>query len=87
MTAAKQLRAPGRPGEHERTVVLNTGVGFKYPETVTVDVPTLTVDSRIPFPDPGRPYRAGPGRRSGRRHDAGLGEQAVHPMFDGAGVC
>jgi len=31
-------------------VVLNTGAGLKYPETVTVDVPTLPVDGRIPGP-------------------------------------
>jgi threonine synthase len=28
-------------------VILNTGTGLKYPETITVDVPTLAVDGRI----------------------------------------
>ncbi|MEW2544932.1 threonine synthase [Streptomyces sp. NPDC047002] len=53
MAAAKQLRASGWLREGDRTVVLNTGAGIKYPETVTVDVPTLAVDSRIPFPSAG----------------------------------
>jgi threonine synthase len=42
LTAARQLRAGGwiRPGE--RVVVLNTGAGIKYPETVDVSgVPTV----------------------------------------------
>ncbi|MCP3782854.1 threonine synthase [Micromonospora sp. A3M-1-15] len=42
LTAARQLRAGGwiRPGE--RVVVLNTGAGLKYPETVDVSgVPTV----------------------------------------------
>jgi threonine synthase len=50
MAAAKQLRASGWLKETDRTVVLNTGAGIKYPETVAVDVPTLAVDSRIPSP-------------------------------------
>jgi threonine synthase len=29
-------------------VVLNTGTGVKYPETVSVDVPVLAKDGRIP---------------------------------------
>jgi threonine synthase len=29
-------------------VVLNTGAGLKYPETVPVEVPTLPVDGVIP---------------------------------------
>ncbi|MCF3963265.1 threonine synthase [Streptomyces fuscigenes] len=53
MAAAKQLRASGWLREGDRTVVLNTGAGIKYPETVTVDVPTLAVDSRIPSPSAG----------------------------------
>jgi threonine synthase len=53
MAAAKQLRASGWLGEGDRTVILNTGAGIKYPETVTVDVPTLAVDSRIPSPSAG----------------------------------
>jgi threonine synthase len=50
MAAARQLRESGWLREGDRTVVLNTGAGIKYPETVTVDVPTLAVDSRIPSP-------------------------------------
>jgi len=37
-----------RLSDDDRTVVLNTGMGVKYPETVAVDVPTLAVDSEIP---------------------------------------
>ncbi|MCW2869591.1 threonine synthase [Actinacidiphila oryziradicis] len=48
MAAAKQLRESGWLREGDRTVVLNTGAGIKYPETVHVDVPTLAIDSRIP---------------------------------------
>jgi threonine synthase len=32
----------------EEVVVLNTGTGIKYPETVPVDAPTLPADGRIP---------------------------------------
>jgi threonine synthase len=48
MAAAKQLREAGWLGAGDRTVVLNTGMGLKYPETVSVDVPTLDIDARIP---------------------------------------
>ncbi|GHF81367.1 threonine synthase [Streptomyces thermodiastaticus] len=48
MAAAKQLREAGWLSEDDRAVVLNTGMGVKYPETVAVDVPTLAVDSQIP---------------------------------------
>lgn len=48
--AAKRLRASGWLGDDDVTVVLNTGMGLKYPETVTVDVPTLEIDARIPAP-------------------------------------
>jgi threonine synthase len=30
--------------------VLNTGTGLKYPDTVTVDVPTLPRDGAVPAP-------------------------------------
>ncbi|MBO0831560.1 MAG: threonine synthase [Actinobacteria bacterium] len=48
LAAARQLRTAGwiRPGE--RVVVLNTGTGLKYPETVTVDAITLTIGEPIP---------------------------------------
>ncbi len=42
LTAARQLRAGGWIRAGERVVVLNTGAGLKYPETVDVDaVPVL----------------------------------------------
>jgi threonine synthase len=46
--AAKQLREAGWLAEDDEVVVLNTGTGVKYPETVTVDVPVLAKDGRIP---------------------------------------
>ncbi|MFC3504721.1 threonine synthase [Micromonospora krabiensis] len=43
LTAARQLRAGGWIRAGERVVVLNTGAGLKYPETVDVsEVPVLT---------------------------------------------
>ncbi|HEX3787149.1 MAG TPA: threonine synthase [Pseudonocardiaceae bacterium] len=48
MAAAMQLRESGWLGADDQVVVLNTGTGLKYPETVTVDVPTLAIDSEIP---------------------------------------
>jgi len=48
LAAAKQLRTSGWIRSGERVVVLNTGAGLKYPETVEVDVPTLAVDAPIP---------------------------------------
>ncbi len=46
--AVEQLRAANWLGENENVVVLNTGAGIKYPDTVRVDVPTLPVDGQIP---------------------------------------
>jgi threonine synthase len=46
--AARQLRASGWLGRDEEVVVLNTGTGLKYPDTVTVDVPTLPRDGAVP---------------------------------------
>jgi threonine synthase len=48
--AARQLRETGFLAAADRVVVLNTGTGLKYPETVPVDVPTLPVDGVIPAP-------------------------------------
>ncbi|GAA3343550.1 threonine synthase [Amorphoplanes nipponensis] len=48
LAAARQLRESGFIGGADRVVVLNTGTGLKYPETVPVDVPTLPVDGVIP---------------------------------------
>jgi threonine synthase len=50
LAAARQLRETGFLAAADRVVVLNTGTGLKYPETVTVDVPTLPVDGVIPAP-------------------------------------
>jgi len=48
LAAARRLRETGFIGTGETVVVLNTGAGLKYPETINVDVPTLAVDGRIP---------------------------------------
>jgi threonine synthase len=51
LAAARRLRAEGWLGADEEVVVLNTGTGLKYPDTVTADVPVLARDGRVP---PGR---------------------------------
>ncbi|HEX5405759.1 MAG TPA: threonine synthase [Pseudonocardiaceae bacterium] len=48
LAAAKQLRAAGWLSDTDEVVVLNTGAGIIYPQTVTVDVPTLPIDGQIP---------------------------------------
>ncbi|AGZ40544.1 threonine synthase [Actinoplanes friuliensis] len=48
LVAAAQLRESGFLGAAETVVVLNTGAGLKYPETIGVDVPTLPVSGAIP---------------------------------------
>ena len=48
LVAVRELRASGWIGESERVVVLNTGTGLKYPETVPVEVPVLARDGRVP---------------------------------------
>ncbi|WP_255455457.1 pyridoxal-phosphate dependent enzyme [Microlunatus sp. Gsoil 973] len=48
MAAVKQLRESGWLSASDEVVVLNTGAGLKYPETVQVDVPTLPIDGVIP---------------------------------------
>jgi threonine synthase len=48
LAATRELRESGWIGEQERVVVLNTGAGSKYPETVGVDVPVLPRDGRVP---------------------------------------
>ena len=50
LAAARQLRESGFLGAGETVVVLNTGTGLIYPETVAVDVPTVPVDGRLPGP-------------------------------------
>ena len=49
--AARQLRESGWIAEGEKVVVLNTGTGLKYPETVPLepgDVPVLPRDGAVP---------------------------------------
>jgi threonine synthase len=50
LAAARELREGGWIGAHEQVVVLNTGTGLKYPETVSVDVPVLPRDGKVPAP-------------------------------------
>jgi threonine synthase len=46
--AVRRLREGGWLSGGEEVVVLNTGTGLKYPDTVPVDVPVLGIDDRIP---------------------------------------
>jgi threonine synthase len=46
--AVEQLRESGWLDGSEDVVVLNTGTGLLYPDTVPVDVPVLARDGRIP---------------------------------------
>ncbi len=46
--AVRELRESGWIAEQEQVVVLNTGAGLKYPETVAVDVPVLAPDGEVP---------------------------------------
>jgi threonine synthase len=48
LAAARQLRESGWIAEQEQVVVLNTGTGLKYPETVRIDVPVLRRDGAVP---------------------------------------
>ncbi|GAA5179793.1 threonine synthase [Rugosimonospora acidiphila] len=48
LAAVRQLRESGWLAERDRVLVLNTGSGLKYPQTVTVDVPTLPADGHLP---------------------------------------
>ncbi|MTI80867.1 MAG: threonine synthase [Firmicutes bacterium] len=47
-SAAKQLKKEGWLKEDEKVVLLNTGTGLKYPETVNVKIPVLQPDEDIP---------------------------------------
>jgi threonine synthase len=47
LAAARQLREAGWLADSDSVVVLNTGMGLKYPGMVSVDVPTLSIDSVI----------------------------------------
>jgi threonine synthase len=48
LAATRRLRESGWLSADDEVVVLNTGAGMKYPQTVDVDVPTLAVDGEIP---------------------------------------
>jgi threonine synthase len=48
LAAARRLRESGWIGEKEQVVVLNTGTGLKYPDTVPIDVPVLPRDGVVP---------------------------------------
>ena len=48
LAAARRLRTEGWLGKDEEVVVLNTGTGLKYPDTVTADVAVLARDGRVP---------------------------------------
>lgn len=52
VAAAQALREAGWIRERDRVVVLNTGAGIKYPDTVTVQAPTLSRQQRIPASTP-----------------------------------
>ncbi len=48
VTAVRQLRESGWLSERDEVVVLNTGTGLKYPETIPIDVPVLSTGDTIP---------------------------------------
>jgi threonine synthase len=49
LAAARRLRTEGWLGEDDEVVILNTGTGLKYPDTVSANVPVLARDGRVPF--------------------------------------
>ena len=49
VTAVRRLREEGWLAADDEVVVLNTGAGVIYPETVSVDVPTVGRDGPIPL--------------------------------------
>jgi threonine synthase len=50
VAAARQLREDGWLAEDDEVVILNTGAGLKYPETVEVDVPIVERNATISLP-------------------------------------
>jgi threonine synthase len=48
LAAVRELRESGWIAEQEQVVVLNTGAGLKYPDTVAVDVLVLAPDGEVP---------------------------------------
>ena len=59
-TAVRQLRESGWLTEADEVVVLNTGTGLKYPETVPVTVPVLAQAGPVPAPSDPDPALSGP---------------------------
>ena len=55
LSAVRRLRADGWVSAHDRVVVLNTGVGLKYPAPVSaLDLPVLPVGTTLPAAGPGQ---------------------------------
>jgi threonine synthase len=48
VAAAEQLRKDGWIGEDDEVVLLNTGAGIKYPQTVRVHVPVAPIGTPLP---------------------------------------
>jgi len=48
--AAARLRSEGWLAESDEVVVLSTGAGLKYPETVPADLPVLPKGGEVPLP-------------------------------------
>jgi len=48
LAAVRALRDDGWLGEEDEVVVINTGSGLKYPQTVPVTAPILAADGKIP---------------------------------------
>jgi threonine synthase len=46
--AARSLRASGWLSESDEVLIINTGTGIKYPDTVSVSPPVLQVGDTIP---------------------------------------
>ena len=53
--AVAQLRAAGWLTEADEVVVVNTGAGLKYPQTMPAHLELLRADGRIPPPMPPSP--------------------------------
>ena len=60
-SAVRRLRESGWLSGSDQVVVLNTGTGLKYPDTVSADVPLLGPADPLPV-DVSRPERSGDGR-------------------------
>jgi threonine synthase len=50
VSAIRRLRESGWLTGRENVVLLNTGTGLKYPDTVPVDAPVLRPGDRLPPP-------------------------------------